>query len=82
MDYFLNSLNLIYANVLYNNLWNWIHIIKKIMALHNIIFFIEKDEFHVIYDKFVTFVIFYQTDFNLKVLIKLIKIINTKQLLL
>jgi hypothetical protein len=52
------------------------------MALHNIIFFIEKDEFHVIYDKFVTFVIFYQTDFNLKVLIKLIKIINTKQFLL
>ena len=53
------------------------------MVLHNIIFFIEKDEFHVIYDKFVTFVkIFYQTDFNLKVLIKLIKIINIKQLLL
>ena len=47
------------------------------MVLHNIIFFIEKDEFHVIYDKFVTFVkIFYQTDFNLKVLIKLIKIIR------
>jgi hypothetical protein len=44
---------------------------------------LKKDEFHVIYDKFVTFIkIFYQTDFNLKVLIKLIKIINTKQLLL
>jgi hypothetical protein len=44
---------------------------------------LKKDEFHVIYDKFVTFVkIFYQIDFNLKVLIKLKKIINTKQLLL
>jgi hypothetical protein len=69
-----------FANVKSQELLLGIRNGKKFTALHNTIFFIKKKyEFHVIYDKFITFVkIFYQTDFNLKVLLKLKKIINTK----